>query len=141
MKKVALAVGGVVVLAGAGAAYLVVTFDPNHHKGVLIDWVKTEKQRTLTLNGPIELGIWPRLHVRLQDVSLSEFQRTGAFASVREVDLAVQLMPLLKGQLRVGRVTADGLSMRYLRDAQGRSNLDDLLAKPDQPTTQSPGSR
>ncbi len=139
MKKVALAVGGMVVLAGAGAAYLVVTFDPNHHKGVLIDWVKTEKQRTLVLNGPIELGVWPRLHVRLQDVSLSEFQRAEVFASVREVDLAVQLMPLLKGQLRVGRVTAAGLSMRYLRDAQGRSNLDDLLVKPDQPKTDAPG--
>ncbi|HEX5374479.1 MAG TPA: AsmA family protein [Aquabacterium sp.] len=139
MKTVALGVGTVVLVSGGAAAYLVATFDPNAHKQALVDWVQQEKQRTLTLHGPIELGLWPRLHVRLQDVSLSEHQRPAEFARLSELDLAVQVMPLFKGQLRVGQVHASGVKLNYRRDAQGRSNIDDLLTPSDKPDNASQG--
>ncbi|HET6786713.1 MAG TPA: AsmA family protein, partial [Aquabacterium sp.] len=139
MKTVALGVGTVVLVLGGAAAYLVATFDPNAHKQALVDWVQQEKQRTLTLHGPIELGLWPRLHVRLQDVSLSEHQRPAEFARLSELDLAVQVMPLFKGQLRVGQVHASGVKLNYRRDAQGRSNIDDLLTPSDKPDNASQG--
>lgn len=134
MKKMALGLGGVVVLAGATAAYLVATFDPNRYKAELTDYVQSHHERTLSLQGPMTLAVWPRLHVRLEKVGLSEYRKPDAFASFDELDLAVQVMPLLQGRLRVGQVTASGATMHYVRDAQGKSNIDDLIKPKPQDT-------
>jgi len=140
MRKVALGVGAVVVLAAGAGAWVVATFDPNAHKQALTDWVQQHRERTLSLDGPITLGVWPRLHVRLENVSLSEHRRPDRFAQLGEVDLAVQMLPLLQGRLEVGRVTARSVKLRYVRDAQGRSNIDDLL-KPAQPVADEPAGQ
>lgn len=128
LKKVGLAAAVVVLGAGAVASYLVVTFDPNRYKDEVTHWVSQEKQRTLTLAGPVSLGFWPRLHVKLADVSLSEYRQTTEFIHVDGLELAVQVMPLLKGQLQVGQVRAEGVRLRYVRNAQGQRNIDDLLS-------------
>ncbi len=119
----------VVLVLMAVAAYLVATFDAQRHKATLIDWVVREHQRTLTLDGPISLGVWPRLHVKLAKVALSEHQSPDIFASADELDLSVQTLPLMRGQLRVERVAAGGVSVRYRRDEAGKSNIDDLLQR------------
>jgi len=127
LKKLLALVALMVVLAGSAVAYLLLTFDPNTYKANLTDWVQQEKQRTLQLNGPIKLAFWPRLQVHLQDVTLSDFQKPEEFAHFDDLNLAVQVMPLLKGQLRVEQVSMEGARLRYVRDAKGRSNIDDLL--------------
>ncbi|MFZ5528226.1 MAG: AsmA family protein [Pseudomonadota bacterium] len=133
LRRLAWGVGILVVLAVAVVAYLLATFDPNRYKDVLIDKVRTDYQRTLVLQGPISLGLWPSLHVKLSQVRLSEHQREQAFASAEGLELSVQALPLLQRQLRVNRVQAHGVSLRYARDAQGRSNIDDLLKPDDEP--------
>lgn len=133
LRRLAWGVGILVVLAVAVVAYLLATFDPNRYKDVLIDKVRTDYQRTLVLQGPISLGLWPSLHVKLSQVRLSEHQREQAFASAEGLELSVQALPLLQRQLRVNRVQAQGVSLRYVRDAQGRSNIDDLLQPDDEP--------
>lgn len=133
LRRLAWGVGILVVLAVAVVAYLLANFDPNRYKDVLIDKVRTDYQRTLVLQGPISLGLWPSLHVKLSQVRLSEHQREQAFASAEGLELSVQALPLLQRQLRVNRVQAHGVSLRYARDAQGRSNIDDLLKPDDEP--------
>jgi AsmA protein len=127
MKKLAWGIGGALLLVGGATTYLVATFDPNRYKSELTDWVKAHHERTLTLQGPVTLSVWPRVHVRLQQVGLSEHLKADSFASIDELDLAVQVMPLLDGRLRVGQVTASGVALHYARDAQGHSNIDDLI--------------
>ncbi|RZL10312.1 MAG: AsmA family protein, partial [Rubrivivax sp.] len=130
----------VVLVLVAVAAYLVATFDAQRHKATLIDWVAREHQRTLALDGPISLGVWPRLHVKLAKVALSEHQLPDVFASADELDLSVQTLPLMRGQLRVERVAASGVSLRYRRDEAGKSNIDDLLERePAEPKEPTPG--
>lgn len=133
LRRLAWGVGVLVLLAVAVLGYLLATFDPNRYKDVLIDKVRTDYQRTLVLQGPISLGLWPSLHVKLSQVRLSEHQREQAFASAERLELSVQALPLLQRQLRVNRVQAHGVSLRYVRDAQGRSNIDDLLKPDDEP--------
>jgi AsmA protein len=129
-----------VLVLAAVAAYLVATFDAQRHKATLIDWVAREHQRTLALGGPISLGVWPRLHVKLAKVALSEHQLPEVFASADELDLSVQTLPLMRGQLRVERVAASGVSLRYRRDEAGKSNIDDLLEhEPPEPKEATPG--
>lgn len=131
-------------LVVAAAAWLVASFDPNRYKGVLIDWMREHKSRTLAIDGPIALSVFPRLEVSLRDVKLSEHRKPAEFASLKEATLSIQLMPLLTSrQLAVGRVAASGVRVAYARDADGRSSIDDLLspapadAKADAPPTAS----
>lgn len=133
LRRLAWGVGVLVLLAVAVLGYLLATFDPNRYKDVLIDKVRTDYQRTLVLQGPISLGLWPSLHVKLSQVRLSEHQHEQGFASAEALELSVQALPLLHRQLRVNRVQAQGVSLRYVRDAQGRSNIDDLLKPEDEP--------
>lgn len=129
-----------VLILAALAAYLVATFDAQRHKATLIGWVAQEHQRTLALDGPVSLGVWPRLHVKLTQVALSEHESPEVFASANELDLSVQTLPLMRGQLRVDRVAASGVSLRYRRGEAGKSNIDDLLDHgPSEPKASTPG--
>ena len=138
MRRLALALGVVVLVLAGVATYLLATFDPNRYQGLLTDWVQTNKQRTLVIGAPMELKVFPKLRLKLAKVSLSEHQRADEFLAVDEVELSVNVMPLLKRQLVIDQVSATGVRMAYWRDAQGRSNIDDLLKKDEQP--QPPGA-
>ena len=124
-----------VLLLAAFAAWLVLSFDPNRYKGVAIEWMRTEHRRTLTLDGPIELSVFPRLAVKLSKVGLSEAGRPDPFLSLDEAGLSVAVFPLLRGDLVVGRVSAKGVQVHYRRDAKGTSNVDDFV-KPGEPQKQ-----
>lgn len=131
IKTGAIVLGVTILLFGAAAAYLVATFDANRYKGVLVDWMREHKQRTLAIDGPVSLSVFPRLEVTLRQVSLSEHRRAEQFMRLEEASLAVEVLPLLRQQLVVDRVQARGLQLRYTRDAQGRRNIDDLLQPDD----------
>lgn len=118
----------VAALAVAGVA-LVASFDPNAYKGLAIDWMKTHRDRTLAIDGPISLSLFPRLKVRLADVTLSEHGRRDEFAHLGEVSLSVAVMPLLRKRLQVDRIEARGLRAVWRRAADGSTNIDDLLDK------------
>ncbi|MDP1790608.1 MAG: AsmA family protein, partial [Methylibium sp.] len=128
LRRSLIALAVLLGLAAAAAAYLVASFDPNRYKGLLIDWMREHKARTLAIDGPIGLSVFPRLEVTLRDVKLSEHQRPDEFAALQEATLAVQVMPLLKQRLAVDRVSARGVRVNYRRDADGRRNIDDLLS-------------
>ncbi|AKJ31193.1 AsmA family protein [Caldimonas brevitalea] len=131
VKRIALGVAALLALLAAAATYLIVSFDANRYKGVLVDWMREHRQRTLTI-GDVGLSVFPRLGVTLRDVTLSEHQRADEFVHLEEAKLAVDLLPLLRRRLVVDRVTAQGVRLAYRVDAQGRRNIDDLLA-PDDP--------
>jgi AsmA protein len=118
----------VLVLMAAAAVLLVATFDPNRYKGLAIDWMKKERNRTLVISGPIELSVFPQLVVKLSAVSLSERGRVDEFASVQEAALSVRMLPMLRKELVVDKVSARGVRAVYTRNAQGQRNIDDLLA-------------
>lgn len=128
LRRSLIALAVLLGLALAAAAYLVASFDPNRYKGLLIDGMREHRARTLAIDGPIGLSVFPRLEVTLRDVKLSEHRRPDEFAALQEATLAVQVMPLLKQRLAVDRVSARGVRVNYRRDADGRRNIDDLLS-------------
>ncbi len=131
MRRIALGVGALVLLLVVAVGVLIATFDANRTKSLAIDWMKTTHQRTLVMDGPVELSFFPRLAVKVSKLSLSEHGRKDEFAAITEASLAVQVLPLLRKELVVARVSARGVRLTYLRDAKGVSNIDDLLsAKP-----------
>ncbi|MFT3664736.1 AsmA family protein [Piscinibacter sp.] len=134
IKRILIALAALLLVAVAAAAWLVASFDPNRYKGAAIDWMKTRHDRTLAIAGPIELSVFPRVAVKLAQVSLSEHGRAEQFAAVDKAALAVELLPLLSGRVVVGRVEASGVRVQLLRDARGRRNTDDLTGPADAKT-------
>jgi AsmA protein len=127
VRKLLIGVGVFVLLIAAVLTYLVATFDPNAYKGLAVDWMKTHRQRTLAINGPIKLAVFPRLAVQVSGVTLSEKNRPDDFLKLEEAALSVAVLPLLRQQVVVDSVRAKGLRLTYRRDAKGGSNLDDLV--------------
>jgi AsmA protein len=140
LRRALIAVFVLLVLLIAVAAVLLSTFDPNRYKGLAIDWMKAHHQRTLAIDGPIRLSVFPRLEVQVSAVSLSEAGRSERFASIEEAALAVQVLPLLSRQVVVDRVLARGVSVVMTRDAKGVRNIDDLLSAGTAPAASTPGS-
>ena len=126
IRRALIVATGLLVLLVVAAAWLIHSFDPNRYKGVAIDWMKAERQRTLAIDGPIELSIFPRLAVTLSSVRLSEKGRADEFAAIDHAALSVDLLPLLRRELVIGRVEARGVRAALTRDAQARRNTDDL---------------
>lgn len=147
LKKIAIVLIAVGALLLAAGAIFLATFDVNHYKPQAIEWMKAHKQRTLAIDGPIGLSVFPQLAVTLSDVRLSEKLdaqgRAEPFAQIQRARLALQIMPLLARRIEVGKVEAQGVQLTYLRDAQGVRNIDDLLAGPagaQAPATPSPAA-
>lgn len=122
-----------VVLAVVVAVYLVVTFDPNLYKDRIEDKVAEITGRALTLGGNIELTLYPSIGLRLEDVRLANADGFGEqpFAEFRVVDVAVAVLPLLRNEIDVQRIEADGVGISLARNAEGRTNWDDLVERMD----------
>jgi AsmA protein len=138
-RKLLIGAGVFVLLITAVLAYLVATFDPNAYKGVAIDWMKTKHQRTLAINGPIKLAVFPRLAVQVSGVTLSEKNKPDEFLALSEASLSVAVLPLLRQQVVVDSVRAKGLHLTYARTDKGASNVDDFL-QGDTPPQDKPAS-
>jgi AsmA protein len=128
IRRLAIAIGALVVLLAAAAALLIANFDANRYKSIAIDWMKSERQRTLAIDGPIKLSVFPRLTVEVSKVRLSERGRADEFLAADEASLAVQVLPLLRKRLVVDRVNARGVRVTYARDARGLRNIDDFAS-------------
>jgi len=133
IRRLAWALGVLVLLLVAVGGYLLATFDPNRYQGLLTDWVKEHQQRTLVIGAPMELKLFPKLRLKLSRVSLSEHQQAAEFLAVDDAELSVDMLALFKRQLVIDRISAEGVRLAYRRDADGRSNIDDLLKKDEKP--------
>ncbi|WP_018152065.1 AsmA family protein [Leeia oryzae] len=129
LKKVGLGVAGVAGVAVIGATGFLLTFNPNDYKPQLVDWVKTNKQRTLAINGNISLTVYPQIGLKVSDVTLSEHASSEQFAKVGELQVGVQLMPLFSKKVIVDSVDISGLQVSVKRDKQGQFNFADFMEK------------
>ena len=82
LRRSLIALAVLLALLVAGAAWLIASFDANRYKGLAIEWMKREHDRTLVIAGPVELSVIPRLAISLSDVKLSERGRADEFAAV-----------------------------------------------------------
>ena len=133
IRRVALGMLGLLLVLAAVLTWLVMGFDANRYKGIAVEWMQTHHNRTLTINGPIGLSLFPRLQITLADVALSEAGRPDEFAALESAELAVDVLPLLNRELVIGRIAARGVRANYLKNALGVRNIDDLL-NPEQPS-------
>lgn len=130
-KVVKLGMIGAGILAALAVLALGVfihTFDINNYKGAISRLVASKTGRTLTFGGDIAMTLFPRLGVRMDDVSLSNAPGFGQaqMLSARHARLEVRILPLLAGSVRFGHLNLDGVVVGLERDATGRTNWGDL---------------
>ena len=124
------ALGGLILLIGAVAAYVAATFNPNQYKPQIIAAVKEKTQRTLRLDGDIALSFWPSIGAKVGKASLSERGSDTEFAAVQEARVSLKLLPLMSGEAIVDTVTLRGLRANLVKRKDGTTNVDDLAGAP-----------
>lgn len=127
VKYILAAVALAAVALALVAIYIAATFDPNAYKPQAVQWVKEKTGRTLALPGDIELVFFPAVGITVGKATLSEPRSEAIFASVEQLRLSLGLLPLLERQVRIDEVHARGLHANFVRDADGRWNVDDLI--------------
>lgn len=115
-----------VILAGV----VLITVDPNDYKDEISAAVEQRTGRNLEIRGDIGLSLFPRLGLELGETTLANAEGFAGdhFARVRQVDVSVALLPLLRRELEVQQVRLEGLDLNLARDADGRGNWEDLTA-------------
>jgi AsmA protein len=129
LKRVLFSLVVVVIVALVGIAIFLLTFDPNAYKSKLEEIVYDRYQRTLAINGDIQLSLFPRIGLSVQDVSLSNRNSTDAFASIDSARFAVAIWPLMFNRLVVDHVAVTGFKAWITRDGDGNYNFHDLIQR------------
>ncbi len=126
--RVLLILVGVLALVVGGVAVWLSTLDPNDYKTLIAEKVAAATGRKLTLEGPLELALWPKIRVKTGALTLSNAEGFGdePFVALDEAQIAVATLPLLANRVEMDAVIVKGLKLNLARDAQGRTNWDDL---------------
>lgn len=124
-KRIAMIVVGSLVallIMGAGLlTYLVLRLDV---RGEIERNVEAATGRDLTINGAVGVSYWPVLGLRAQDVTLANVEggRAPAFIAADEIDIGVELRPLLDRQVNVRRLVFQRPRVALEVDAEGQPN-------------------
>ncbi|MCK5726630.1 MAG: AsmA family protein [Thiotrichaceae bacterium] len=127
-----------------GATYLIITFDANHYKSLIIQQVKENTGRTLSLSGDIDLAVFPDIAITLGEAKLSNakgFESSKGFASIKGARVAVKLMPLLNRKLTVKQVSLEGLILQLITKEDGTTSWGDLIKEGAEPEADKPKSK
>jgi len=103
-------------------------FDPNDYKVEISTAVEQATGRQLSLDGDLELDIFPRLRVAIGAAELSNAAAFGdaPFATIQGAGLAVGLLPLLSRRVEIGEARLEGLVLNLARNEQGQNNWQEL---------------
>jgi len=124
LRLIALVVGGIIVLAVAGIAVFVATFDPNSRKAQIIAAVQAATGRELTIGGRISLSISLQPTLEVSDVSFANppgFSRPQ-MATLQTLELQVALIPLLSKDIRIVQLVLRKPDILLETNAKGQSN-------------------
>ncbi|HYM26564.1 MAG TPA: AsmA family protein, partial [Steroidobacteraceae bacterium] len=137
-KIAGLALGALVALLIILLLAVHLFVNPNDFKGRIAKVVEDSTGRQLLLPGDIKLAVFPWVALEFGPASLGNPPgfATEPFLAVKRVDLRVQLWPLLRRQLRIGRIKVEGLDLRLMKNAKGVANWEGFggkepAAKPD----------
>jgi AsmA protein len=128
IKYLIISVVVLLVIFIAGAVVLVTTFDPNDYKEQIVSAAKEATGRDLTLSGDLGFTFFPKLGVKLGQASLSNAKGFGeqTFASVDKVSVSVDLLALLKAEVKADTIELKGLNVNLQKNKNGKTNWDDL---------------
>lgn len=122
-KVLGLVVFGVLLLAVALLFFLTRIFDPNDYKDNIREIAREKANVELTLGGDIGWSLFPWLGIELKQVGVTPVdQPDQALAEVGSLGLGVEVLPLLRRELRFSDVILNNVSLNLIRNADGQGN-------------------
>ena len=137
-----------ILLLGAAFYFIAHSIDANKVKTQISSLVYEKTGRTLSINGDLSWSFFPWIGFRIQNVSLgnpTNFNAPSPFATLKEADISVRLLPLLTGKIAVRNISFDGLQVYLVRNAQAQTNWSEWQTTmptnaPSTPTTTKPAA-
>lgn len=135
-------VGALAVLLVVAAVVLPLVFDEDDLKEAISSEVTEKTGRDMTLAGDLDFSVFPWLALEVNDISLGNAAGFDSrpFAHIGKARAGVALMPLLRRQISIDKVTLHGLELALAVDEQGRNNWDDLAGGGDAGAASEPGA-
>ena len=124
LRIVLIAIAVLIVVPAVGVAILISRFNPDAYKPQIIAAVKSATGRTLTLGGPIQLGIALRPTLELSNVALSNppgFSRPEML-TLQKLDVRLALLPLLDHKVVIARLVLIHPDIKLETNQQGATN-------------------
>ncbi|MFV9474880.1 AsmA family protein [Advenella sp. RU8] len=127
LKRVLVGLVVLLLVTFVGGAVFLLTFDPNAYKYKLEEIVRSNYDRNLHINGDIELSLFPRIGLSVNQLSLSEPGSDDVFVSINSARFAVAIWPLISNRFVVDHVAVSGFKAWVVRDESGNLNFKDLF--------------
>src|SRR5512146_2128991 len=122
-RKIALlAAGGLLALLLLAAVALILFVDVNAHKPRLEAAASDALGMEVRIGGRLGLGLFPGFHVSLDNVSIRN--RGADVASAKETLLGIELLPLLRKEVRIVKVVMKRPRISIEQDRDGKFNFE-----------------
>ena len=135
LKIILSIIATIVLLVVIAIAVLPHVISPNDFKPEIQAAIKDNLGRDLTIEGDLELSVFPWIGISTGKLILSNAAGFSdkPFAEITESELKVKLLPLLSKNIDVSRVILKGLTLNLSKNKQGVTNWDDLTKAKDAP--------
>jgi AsmA protein len=127
-KLIGIIAGAVIVLFIVALVAVAMLVDPNDYKDEIVAAAEKATGRKLTLDGDLDLAVFPSIRIAMGSASLSNAPGFGSapMAKIGSAELEVALLPLLARRIEVSEARLHGLELNLARDARGNNNWQDL---------------
>src|SRR5262245_50163791 len=127
-KILGLVVGAVVALLVIAAVAVSLLFDPNDYKDEITAAVQDATGRQLTLDGDLELAVFPTIRIAVGSATLSNAPGFGdePMARIGSATLSLAVLPLLAKRIEISQARLEGLELNLARNRSGANNWQDL---------------
>jgi AsmA protein len=128
LKIFGIVVGVVVLLFVVVAVAVSLLFDPNDYKGDITAAVQNATGRQLTLDGDLQLAVFPTIRIAVGAASLTNAPGFGdePMARIGSASLSLALLPLLSRRVEISQARLEGLELNLARNRAGANNWQDL---------------
>lgn len=121
-----------VVLILIALLAFVATFDANNYKPQIIAQVEKATGRDFTIDGDIDLALFPWVGLKVEDATLGNEKGFIAkqFAAIKQLDIKMNVLPLLKKEVEINTIRLHGLNI-FLEVAENKTSNWSSLGQPD----------
>ena len=123
---VLVALPALLLVAVLGLSLLDVTVDLDHLRGGVETSAGAALGRDVSIKGPVRLQLsgWPSIEVQDVDIANVPGASAGVFFKAGLARLQIGVLPLLRGELQIGEITAEDVVLNLENDTQGKANWD-----------------
>lgn len=129
-----------VVLVVGAVVYVTMVIDPNDYKPQIVEQAKEKLGRDIAIEQDLSLTFYPWLGIQTGGVRVGNAEGFKAkdMAEIDELGIRVKLWPLLSKRVEVDTLVLKGLRLNLEKNAQGKTNWDDLTQAAEKDAAEKP---